>query len=196
MKNLDPKLKANILSLGKNFAFLEDLYQEGVPLMVYEAMALLGVTEAPGSANNAVIMNWAKKLNIEYQADSIAWCGLCMGYIAQKSGKPVPNNCLWALNWTKWGNKAETPGFGDVLVFERRDTKGVLIGGHVALYIAESPSYFFALGGNTSDAVKIAKLKKSSLRAARNEYNVPPATAGRRIHLPDSTPVVLNQSLT
>jgi uncharacterized protein (TIGR02594 family) len=102
-------------------------------------------------------------------------CGLLMAYVCKKADKPECRNPLWALNWMKWGNPSPNPSFGDVLVFERRDSKGVFIGGHVGLYLCESSNFFYVLGGNTNDKVGIAKIAKTRLKACRRSYKVVPS---------------------
>ena len=144
---------------------------EDKPRLISEALALYGVTEAPGARDNPVIMAWAHEIGGDvaatYLHDATPWCGLFMAVIANRAGKPVPTNPLWALNWKNFGQSAGQASFGDVLVFTRQG------GGHVGLYIGEDngdtdrrPAYH-VLGGNTADAVSIRPILKSRLYAAR-----------------------------
>jgi len=105
-------------------------------------------------------------------------CGLFMAYIAKHAGKPEVENPLWALNWAAWGKPSLVPRYGDVLVFKRKTADGKTAG-HIGLYLAESKSFFYVLGGNTNDKVGIAKIAKSRLVAARNSYKVFPACVGQ-----------------
>jgi uncharacterized protein (TIGR02594 family) len=141
------------------------------PRMISEALALYGVHEGPGGADNPVIIAWAHEIGGDvaatYLHDSIAWCGLFMAVVAHRADKLGPVNPLWALNWAKFGQSAGTPSLGDVLVYIRPG------GGHVGLYVGEDkgnatrgPAYH-TLGGNESDQVTIVPIEKSRLYAAR-----------------------------
>jgi uncharacterized protein (TIGR02594 family) len=145
------------------------------PRMIDAALALYGTKEVPGAANNPQIIAWAKELGGDvarfYTADSVAWCGLFMTVVAQRAGKAVPANPLWALSWVKFGTPSPTPGLGDVLTFKRDG------GGHVGLYVAEDDTAFHVLGGNQGDAVSIRRLAKARLNVARRPaYQVQPAS--------------------
>jgi uncharacterized protein (TIGR02594 family) len=135
-----------------------------LPKLITNALSLYGVHEAPGSVNSPAIMAWARATGLDrdgYTADSVPWCGLFMAYVAQLSSYPIPSHPLWALNWQAFGTKALQPVLGCVLVFLRNG------GGHVGLYVGEDQSTYHVLGGNTSDAVQIARIDKKRLRAAR-----------------------------
>lgn len=141
--------------------------QEHAPRMLVEGLKLLGITEIVGNEDNPEILGWADELEIRsaYQHDSIPWCGLFVGIVAMRAGKPVPKNPLWARNWAKWGEPC-TPELGCVLVFRRGD------GGHVGLYVGEDAEHYYVLGGNQSDRVCITRIKKDRLLAARNLYAI------------------------
>ena len=149
--------------LPKQYAWLA---KEPGPKMLVEALKFYGVEEKAGPQNNPVIMGWADDLGVDkvYVADSIPWCGLFMGVVAKRAGKPLPAQPLWALSWATWGVKSAKPQLGDVLTFTRDG------GGHVALYVGENASSYFILGGNQSDGVNIKMRPKSSLFAARRFY--------------------------
>jgi uncharacterized protein (TIGR02594 family) len=140
------------------------LAREPGPKMIVEALKLYGTMEKPGTADNPIIIGWAKEVGGEvadvYRADSIPWCGLFMAVVAKRAGKEPPKHPLWALSWSAFGAKADTPALGDVLVF----TRGT--GGHVGLYVGEDATAFHVLGGNQSDRVCIARIAKARLYAA------------------------------
>lgn len=143
------------------------------PRMVREALALYGVTEAPGIKNNAVIVNWAKETNIQgdnwYSNDSIPWCGLFMAVVAQRANWQPPNEALRALAWAEFGNKSPQPSRGDVLVFKRKG------GGHVGIYVGETENTYWVLGGNQKNRVCLAELDKKRLHACRRPpYKIQP----------------------
>jgi uncharacterized protein (TIGR02594 family) len=150
----------------KQYAWLA---KEHAPRMLIEALKLYGVTEVVGMENNPAILAWADEIGVGnlYNADSVPWCGLFVGVVAKRAGKPVPHNSLWARNWAQWGmvSKAE---LGCVLVFSRET------GGHVGLYVGEDDAHYHVLGGNQSDCVCIRRIEKSRMIAARSCYNVKP----------------------
>lgn len=148
------------MQLPKQYAWLA---KEPGPRILLEALKVYGTAETPGPGNNPAIMAWAKatKLDKAYTADSIAWCGLAMAYVALQAGWDLPINPLWAQNWLKWGNPSDKPMLGDVLVFGRKG------GGHVGLYVGEDVQSMHTLGGNQSDAVNIKRIAKSRLLGAR-----------------------------
>jgi uncharacterized protein (TIGR02594 family) len=141
----------------------------GHPRLVVEALKEYGVKEGAGSKDNPTIIAWAREAGIpNYLHDEEAWCGLFMALIIKRADKgPIVSQPLWALNWLGYGERiATTAGaiFGDVLVFERRNAVGTVIGGHVGLYIGEDRVAFHVLGGNTSDSVSIARIDKRRLK--------------------------------
>lgn len=145
-----------------SYGWLADI--DPLPKMVREALALYGTLEAPGTASNPVIMGWAAETGLNhdgYNADSVAWCGLFMALVAKRAGYDAPKHPLWALNWQSFGATEHQPVLGDTLIFVRPE------GGHVGLYVGEDPAAFHVLGGNTSDAVKIARISKTRLKAVR-----------------------------
>lgn len=156
------------------YRWIEDL--DPLPLMIRHALAVFGTVEAPGTADNPVILDWAREAGVAnvYSSDAIPWCGLFMAVIAKRAGKRVPDKPLWALNWSRFGQAVEEPALGDVLVFRRNG------GGHVGLYIGDDRRAYHVLGGNQSDRVCFARIAKARLHAVRRpEYRNKPITARR-----------------
>ncbi len=179
---------------------LEKEYQwllgEPGPLMIKNALSLYDTMEAPGSANNPVIIGWAKEIggNIltVYKADEIPWCGLFIAVVVKRSAKQVVKDPLWALNWGTFGKSVDVAMLGDVMVFIRKTVEGKRAG-HVALYVGEDDECYHVLGGNQSDKVCISRLEKNRLYAARRpNYNVQPGNV-RRILLAETGQVSSNE---
>lgn len=158
------------------YAWLEK--EQELPRLIVEALKLHGTVEVPGAANNPIILGWARELGLSkaYSADSVPWCGLFAAVVALRADKPVPPEPLWALNWSRWGEDGGQPELGDVLTFVRtyRDpkTRKLRTGGHVGFYVGEDETAYHVLGGNQSDAVTIARVAKSRLRACRAYFKV------------------------
>ena len=129
-----------------------------IPPWINIANDLLGTKETPGNENNIKILAWAKvlggKIEQEYIADSIPWCGLFVAYCFAEAGiKPVTAP-LWALNWSKFGISLKKPCFGCVISMSRTG------GGHVGFVVAQDSTHWHVLGGNQSDMVNITRVPK------------------------------------
>ncbi|HEY8566169.1 MAG TPA: TIGR02594 family protein [Beijerinckiaceae bacterium] len=140
------------------------LSAEPGPMMLVEALRHHGTAERAGPASNPAILAWAAETGLAnvYRADATPWCGLFMALLAHRTGKPVPNEPLWALSWAAWEEGAAAPMLGGVLVFRRPG------GGHVGLCVGEDAAAYHVLGGNQGDRVSIARLAKARLVAARH----------------------------
>jgi uncharacterized protein (TIGR02594 family) len=100
----------------------------------------------------------------------LPWCGDFVETSLRLAipGLKVPANPYWALNWATWGDKAD-PQYGAVLSFERTG------GGHVGFYVGENSTSYLVLGGNQSNKVSKALVKKDQLRGSR----LPPGYVGK-----------------
>lgn len=150
------------MALPEKYQWLES---EGAPKMIVEALKLYGTSEDLSIKNNATIIAWAAEVggSVEdvYKSDAIPWCGLFMAVVTKRAGKEVVKSPLWALSWSNFGDKTDTPMLGDVLTFVRKG------GGHVALYVGEDNTTYHLLGGNQSDKVSITRILKTRMYAAR-----------------------------
>lgn len=139
-----------------------DLSAEIAPRMLLEMLALYGTLEAPGAADNPVIMAWAKEAGVAgYTHDSVPWCGLTMALAAKRADYTPPENPPWALNWMNFGHAAQRPMLGDVMVKERDG------GGHVTMYVGEDADCYHCLGGNQSDSVNITRIPRAAFKGFR-----------------------------
>lgn len=161
------------MELPKKYAWLSD---EPGPKMLVTALRWYGVKEEPGSANNPIIMSWAKELGLEraYYGDIVPWCGLFMGVVARRSGWDIPKTPLWAKSWSQFGQPADSAALGDVLVFSRDG------GGHVGLYVGEDAKHYHVLGGNQSNEVCITRIEIARCIAVRQPNWRIAAPANRR----------------
>lgn len=129
--------------------------------------AITGTKELTGKADSTVILGWAKEIGILYpdlkgtigwyNADSIPWCGLAAAYAMAKAGFKPPPLALGAVNWfNDWPNgyRLEHGCPGAVLVKSRTG------GGHVTFYETEDANYYYCRGGNQSDMVNVAAIRK------------------------------------
>lgn len=158
----------------------------------------LGVREAPGKANNPIILRWAKavgrKLGIAYEADSVPWCGLFVAYCftAALANVIVPGVAVRAKAWALWGLGLNEPSYGAVVVFERSG------GGHVGFYLGQAMRggklYYRVLGGNQSDAVTEAWIAADRCVAIRWPYQWPAPSTGPVILADNGEPISSNEA--
>lgn len=160
------------------------LYNIGtLPKLVSAGLQYYGIHEIKGTKNNPVIMDMAKGLGIDdiYTSDDqLSWCALFINHLIRITGKPLVDiendkwnylRAKWVLHWGNPVAKGQEK-LGDILIFDRTG------GGHVALYIAESGSTYYVLGGNQSNSVNITEIAKDRLIGVRNYYSInPPASA-------------------
>lgn len=161
------------------------LLGEPGPKMILEGIKIFGTKEVPGPGDNPTLLAWAREVGLEheYLHDSVAWCGLAMAVVAQRAGKSVVAEPLWALHWADWGVRV-TDGakLGDVLTFKR------VGGGHVALYVGEDDLYYHIMGGNEGDQYTIIKMEKARLYTIRRPvYAVQPANVRQILLNTDGT---------
>jgi hypothetical protein len=142
------------------------------------------ITGTEALNDNPVILGWAKKIGelypemaaycAGYNHDTIAWCGLTVGYCMAVNGvKPVfgatdTDKFLFALAWKQFGTPGGPPQAGDVLVFD--------FGGgdhHVTLFEEAQGDSYICRGGNQRHQVKVSSYPKSQCLAVRR----PPAAA-------------------
>lgn len=131
-----------------------------------EARRLLGTRETPGAGSNPLILDWAGDLGIAYDGDDVPWCGLFVGHCISSTldTEPVPTRLLSARAWGRFGIPT-LPTAGAVMVFWRESpTSGK---GHVGFYAGEDDKAFRILGGNQSDSVSLAWVRKDRLVGAR-----------------------------
>lgn len=182
-----------IEELPENYRWLLD---EPGPKVITEAVKWLGLIEGAGSADNPWIIRWARYFGgwiaSFYTKDSIPWCGLFVGYIVARSGKPKNAKMLSARSWDNWGHKREgAPMLGDILVFWRGRPDGT--SGHVGFYVAEDDEAYHVLGGNQGDSVSITRISKNRLISARHYYRNQPKNV-RRVFIKSSDNLSTNEA--
>lgn len=141
------------------------------PLWLSVARMTEGIAEIPGPASEQIILKWADDIGAPaYTNDDIAWCAvwmnrLCMAVKFPKSGQGY--DLLRARSFATWGVPLVKPSLGCIMVFSRPE------GAHVGLYLGESATRFYVLGGNTANKVGAAWLAKERLVAQRWPLGVP-----------------------
>lgn len=126
------------------------------PPWLDKAISLLGVHEAPGDADNPVIIGWAAvcggNIKKNYLHDSTAWCALFVNYCLISTGQQGDDS-LMALDFGKWGRRLQGPAVG-AIVTKRRPSAGAGAGHVMIVGGRDGQGRLVGVGGNTSDEVK------------------------------------------
>lgn len=185
-EGLDPDGIVGPLTLAALFPGAAPDAGLGQPGLVWfkEAKRLIGTKERPGIGSNPDIIDWAKEQGITYKGDDIPWCGLFVGHCISSTldREPLPPRVLSARAWSRFGIKTK-PTAGAVMVFWRQSLQSGL--GHVGFYAGEDNNAYRILGGNQSDSVSLAWVRKDRLVEARWPATVPP---------PIPTPVMVGRT--
>lgn len=118
--------------------------------LIETAQKYIGLTEVPGTSDNPIIMNWAKKLGISYGGDSVAWCALFVSWVAYEAGYKGLRT-LAARKWLEVGTPIQKPEIGCIAILWRKDRNGPF--GHVGIVSAYTENTVTLLGGNQSQKV-------------------------------------------
>jgi len=128
------------------------------------AWAELGVTEAPGAANNPkVVRYYADAGHPEIHADAVAWCAAFVGACLQRAGI-TGTRSLMARSYLDWGQALEEARTGAVAVLSRGSDPSL---GHVGFLVGMTSSDVVLLGGNQGDAVTVQAFARSRLVGLR-----------------------------
>lgn len=138
------------------------------PLWLNIARKEIGVKEAPGPADNPVIVQYWKDAGIADVAmgqDEVPWCAAFVGAMLVRGHVPGSEKAN-ARSYEKWGRALASPCLGCVVVISRPPTAWQ---GHVGFYIATDKiaRRVRLLGGNQGDAVSIADFSLDRVVAYR-----------------------------
>ena len=121
--------------------------------------------EIPGEENNPTIMKFFAKMGMTWvQGDETSWCSAFINYLCivedyEHSGE------LTARSWLTKGTQIAEPFRGCLVVLWRESPSSWK--GHVGLYIRETSSNIYVLGGNQSNRVRITPYPKERLLSYR-----------------------------
>lgn len=193
------------MNLPQNFKWLEQI---GVlPKMVQEGIKLLGIKEIKGSRSNPEILKFAQEIGAAdiYKNDDTSWCAVAHYAIIKRAGKPCDvgyrdkYDKLRAKAFAQLGTIINKDAWvfvdqgdaqlGDTLIFTRPG------GGHVGIYIGESKTHFYVMGGNQNNMYSFTRIAKYRLFAVRRpKYNIAPLSV-KKYHLNDTgVPVTTNEA--
>lgn len=125
------------------------------------ALSQYGVSELAGSRHNETIVNYFQEIGFNWvKDDETAWCSAFINWCCLKCDLPKSGK-LDARSWLKVGEKVENPNVGDLVVFWRESKTSWK--GHIALFVRETDSFIYVLGGNQSNQVCIKPYYKKRL---------------------------------
>lgn len=128
------------------------------PVWLDIAYGEYGITEFAGLPSNPRIEEYINSCNVRKGLkDDTAWCSAFTNWCMEKAGYEGTNS-LWAQDWSKWGQKIETPFRGCIAVFKRytlnSDTGKIEEKGHVGFYLNKNgEENIDLLSGNASNQV-------------------------------------------
>lgn len=139
--------------------------------MFLRAMDHYALTEIAGKDNNPQIVQFFEDIGHDWvQDDETAWCSCFINWLAWKEGIERSNE-LNARSWLTVGTKTDKPKLGDVVVFWRESHDSWK--GHVGLYVKDTFSLIYVLGGNQDNMVNIKPYPKYQLLGYRQLSYLP-----------------------
>jgi len=140
------------------------------PTMQQTAFALaikeIGQKEIAGAKDNPRIIEYHSSCKLKATHDEIAWCSAFVNWCITKARGKGTDSAM-ARSWLIWGNKAEVPQAGDIVVFKRGNNG---ISGHVG-FVAKTPKWYDifikVIGGNQSNMVCQSNYLRSSVLGYR-----------------------------
>lgn len=133
----------------------------------------MGQREVAGAASNPVIVKLWAYIRAPFTDDNTPWCSAFVGGCLEQAGIRSSRSAA-ALSYLKWGVELEYAIPGAVAVMERKNTKGKVIGGHVAFVDGvDEKGHIVCLGGNQGDAVTHAAFPASRIISYRWPIGIP-----------------------
>jgi len=191
------------MSLPANFKWIDSIGT--LPKMVQEGIKVLGIKEIPGPTSNPEILKFAAEIGVSsiYKNDDTSWCAVSHNAIAKRAGKVISfldkYDYLRALAFLKIGDQFNVDTwliidnrdakFGDTLIFQRPG------GGHVGMYIGESTTHYYVMGGNQSNMYSFTRVSKERLVGVRRPKYIYMPVSVKKYTLNDTgTPITSNES--
>lgn len=131
-----------------------------------------GVTEIKGKAHNQRVLHYFKVAGHKWvKDDETAWCSAYMNYVCMTAGVEATGK-LNARSWLNVGVEVDRPEPGNAVIFWRESESSWK--GHIGIYIRETETHVYVLGGNQNNQVKISAYPKYRVLGYRQLRAVPP----------------------
>lgn len=136
-----------------------------IPDWYYVALQEIGVKERPGLfKDNPRILEYHALTKGGKSRDAVAWCSSFVHYPLHIVGIEGTGSKA-ARSWLDWGKPLHGPKPGCIAIFWRGRPNGWK--GHVGLYVRQSESHIYVLGGNQKNAVSVAPRPRKELLGYR-----------------------------
>lgn len=153
----------------------DDPCPDGAPPWMQSMWRDKGISELPGKAHNAKIVAYFADAGFpSIKDDETAWCAAAVNAHLERSGV-AGSKSLAARSFEKWGVDC-APKLGAIVVMWRGSRTGWQ--GHVGLYVRETATHVYVLGGNQGDALTVAAFRKTQVLG----YRWPRAATESRIN--------------
>jgi uncharacterized protein (TIGR02594 family) len=129
------------------------------PVWIVAAGKELGVTETPGPADNARVLEYHTHTSLKATEDSVPWCSAFVNAIMDWTGQPKTNSAS-ARSWLDYGKQLPAFRYGCIVIFRRGGNPNE---GHVTFGVWEDNDSIACLGGNQSDKVCVQIHSKDTL---------------------------------
>jgi uncharacterized protein (TIGR02594 family) len=132
---------------------------------IEQAFRYYGLKETSGDEHTKQIVQFFSDLGHSWvDDDETAWCAAFVNWCLKMTSHEH-SGALNARSLLELDNAVKSPVFGDVLIFWRITPDSVY--GHVGFYVTENKDYYYVLGGNQNNQVKISEYKKDRLLGIR-----------------------------
>jgi len=130
------------------------------------ALSQFGIREIAGSKDNPEVLKYFDALGFDSATlkDETAWCSAFVNWVCIQAKAPYSER-LNARSWLGVGEETLKPDRGDVVILwrENRDSWK----GHVGIFIRQTKSWVYMLGGNQGNKVCIKAYNKSRVLGYR-----------------------------
>lgn len=124
-----------------------------------------GTKSIPGPNSNEEVLKYYHDLNFTWvDDDDVAWCAAFLNWCLKTAGKEYLKS-LHARDFLTYGQETKTPKLGDIVILWRISPSSIW--GHAGLYIKETATSIYILGGNQSCNVNIQPYPKTQVLGYR-----------------------------
>ncbi len=136
-------------------------------LLIDIALKQFGHSEVAGKEDNPEVLKYFDETGFDGAKlkDETSWCSAFVNWVALKSDCKYSGK-LDARSWLGVGEATEEPNLGDVVVLWREHPKSWK--GHVGIFVRQTASWVYILGGNQGNRVSIQAYPRSRVLAYRD----------------------------
>ncbi len=142
-------------------------YNENNIKLLTTALGEYDTAEKKGGIGNSRIVEYSHSVGHTWvKTDQIAWCSSFINWVAKTAGYEYTKK-LNARSWLDIGTEVSEDDWslGDVVILWRGSKNSWQ--GHCSIYIRETETHVYLLGGNQTNTVNISKYPKSRILGVR-----------------------------